>query len=222
MIDAIERVSCGYCGEPVTQAAKRGPRPRLYCNDVCRQLAYRKRQHEQAQEALRQRWADYLPGTQELLEDIMQTHGEALASHIVDAISDELSTRGTRIAELERQVKDLQAGQISAELVRRTTRRKKPPKPLPLPSDLVYWRHFANLHAVPQNEVMRAMQAGFVHCMKGDWMVESGYPITEALDEKGRRDFWIQFHASDKFRNCDTCPHSIVNSVLVYGKKESE
>src|SRR5438045_7798273 len=90
MIDTIEQTStCQYCGNPVMQAAKRGPRLRLYCNDVCRQLAYRKRQHEQAQDALRQRWADYLPSTKELLEEIMQAHGEALADRIVDAISDE-------------------------------------------------------------------------------------------------------------------------------------
>src|SRR5947208_13931228 len=89
MIAQIEQTSCLYCGQPVMQAAKRGPRLRLYCNDVHRQLAYRKRQHEQAQEAVRRRWAEYLPSTKELLEEIMQAHGEALADRIVDAISDE-------------------------------------------------------------------------------------------------------------------------------------
>lgn len=34
---------CGYCRQPVTQLTGRGHRPRRYCNDACKQAAYRAR-----------------------------------------------------------------------------------------------------------------------------------------------------------------------------------
>jgi len=88
---------------------------------------------------------------------------------------------------------------------KKTTGRTKQPENT-LPEGLVPWRAFANLHTVPQNVIRDAWKAGFVHIVRGKWNV-AGQSITEALDAKGQRDFWVQFHILDSFRPCDTCPH---------------
>jgi hypothetical protein len=37
---------CGYCGKSITRRKEKGGREREYCNDTCRQLAYRARHPE--------------------------------------------------------------------------------------------------------------------------------------------------------------------------------
>src|SRR5438034_8286268 len=105
MIDIAEKTHCKDCGAPLVQAERQGPHKKEFCNPTCRQRWHRKQQAKQAQEAVRQRWADYLPSTQEMLEEIMQAHGEHLASRVVDAISDE---QEAQIAALEKEIHKLQ------------------------------------------------------------------------------------------------------------------
>lgn len=38
-----DETMCGQCGQPVKQLTGRGHRPRRYCDDACKQAAYRAR-----------------------------------------------------------------------------------------------------------------------------------------------------------------------------------
>src|SRR5438876_7131330 len=100
------QTTCLYCGRPLIQAEKKVTRPRQYCNDVHRQLAYRKRHRQRQLEAMRQRWSGYREATKALLEDILREYGEALASRVESAISDE---QEARIAALQSEKAVLQA-----------------------------------------------------------------------------------------------------------------
>jgi hypothetical protein len=78
--------------------------------------------------------------------------------------------------------------------------------PVPLPDDLVTLQDFADKHFVSRNEAERLRQTGAITAVKGNWIVGK-QRITVALDAKGRRDFWGQFHETQGFRACDNCPH---------------
>jgi hypothetical protein len=79
--------------------------------------------------------------------------------------------------------------------------------PMPLPDDLVTLQAFADLHFVSRNEAERLRKTGAITAVKGNWTVGK-QRVTIALDVKGRRDFWVQFHETPGFRACDYCPHS--------------
>src|SRR5437868_2388067 len=90
----------------------------------------------------------------------------ATAEYFLDGL---IALRGNpqqrRIVELERQVSQQEAHiakleQEIATLKAKPGKRKKPEEPLSLPIDLVYWRQFANLHGVSQNEVTQAVSRG--------------------------------------------------------------
>lgn len=91
MIEQVtETTYCKACGEPLVQAARRGPHSREYCNDTCRQRGKRARDErkarEQQQAAMRERWSGYLPEVQQVLEDVMQLHSVGLAERVTNAI----------------------------------------------------------------------------------------------------------------------------------------
>jgi len=65
---------------------------------------------------------------------------------------------------------------------------------------------FVALHAVSSNEADRLWKAGFIHIVKHS-KAEGKHRQAIALDEQGRHDFWVQFHATPGFRSCDQCPH---------------
>jgi endogenous inhibitor of DNA gyrase (YacG/DUF329 family) len=130
--------------------------------------------------------------------------------------------RERRITELEQRIAELehenariveQAGLLKhyrddqAPTSPKKARGKKRGEPVPLPAELVYWRRFANNHGIAQNALTDAVSRGFIHLVQGAWKMESGGYVTQALDARGQHEFWIQFHASDTFRTCDTCPH---------------
>ena len=79
----------------------------------------------------------------------------------------------------------------------------------PLPDDLITLQAFADQHFVSRNEAERLRQTGAITAVKGTWTVGK-QRVTVALDAKGRRDFWVQFHETQGFRACDDCPHSHV------------
>ena len=81
--------------------------------------------------------------------------------------------------------------------------------PVPLPDDLVTLQAFADQHYVNRNEAERLQKTGAITAVKGTWTVGK-QRVTVALDAKGRRDFWAQFHETQGFRACDDCPHSRV------------
>ncbi len=83
-----EVICCGACHNPVTQIGG-GHRVRKYCNDACKQRAYRTRQEERRREAMRQRWAGYRPRTQELLESALRYHEPEVVNLMLEALEAE-------------------------------------------------------------------------------------------------------------------------------------
>jgi chromosome segregation ATPase len=125
MIDPAIETRCKACGEKLQQAARRGPHPREYCNDTCRQRAKRARDErkyrEQQQVAMRERWGEYPPEVQQALENVMQTQSVGLAEQVAGAIKaayegntslsrntvayqEKLQACANRVEKLERQV----------------------------------------------------------------------------------------------------------------------
>jgi hypothetical protein len=64
------------------------------------------------------------------------------------------------------------------------------------------------MHSVAQNEVRQLIKLGLIHVVSGKWSTPKGR-LEEALDQEGRREFWVQLHTSDGFQTCDDCPHEI-------------
>jgi hypothetical protein len=121
-----------------------------------------------------------------------------------------------RLTEMERLVEQLQHKQ-QQEVLLETKRRIGTTKPrasqsrpstqdMPLPEGLVPLQTFVALHAVSSNEAERRWKAGFIHIVKQPEARGKRRQII-ALDEQGRRDFWVQFHATPGFQSCDQCPH---------------
>jgi hypothetical protein len=82
----------------------------------------------------------------------------------------------------------------------------------PLPEGLVLLHTFVSLHTVSSNEAEKRWKAGFIHIVK-HLRAEGKQRQTIALDEQGRRDFWVQFHTTPGFRSCDQCPHPAPGQV---------
>jgi len=83
-----------YCKRLIEQAPG-GHRKREYCDDVCRQTAHRYRREQKERERLqaemRARWTGLLSETQQVLEDVLQSHGPTLASRVAVAVRAEVS-----------------------------------------------------------------------------------------------------------------------------------
>jgi hypothetical protein len=124
----------------------------------------------------------------------------------------------SRIAELERRLSEIELLVEQLRHERQETKRravaKKPLASQPrvstedalLPEGLVLLQAFVALHAVSSNEADKRWKAGFIHIVKHS-RAEGKQHQTIALDGQGRRDFWVQFHATPGFRSCDQCPH---------------
>ncbi len=124
-----------------------------------------------------------------------------------------------RVADLERQLQRVMLAQqamtasSSQPLERSGTKtrgspRASPPVQTTLPDHLVTLPMFADRHGISRNETERRRSAGFIHAVKGSWIIGK-HKITAALDAQGRHDFWVQFHASPGFQACNDCPHSV-------------
>jgi hypothetical protein len=81
-------ILCGACHNPVAQVSG-GHQPRRYCNDACKQMAYRRRQEENRREAMRQRWRGYKPRTQEILESTLRYRDLETVNLIVQTLEAE-------------------------------------------------------------------------------------------------------------------------------------
>ena len=74
-------MDCKACGRELVQAGG-GHRRREYCDENCRQLAFRLRREQQHKDAVAARWARFTPGTQQFLDWLTQKYGEALAGAV--------------------------------------------------------------------------------------------------------------------------------------------
>ncbi len=131
------------------------------------------------------------------------------------ALESRIGALERRLSEMERLVEQLQRERRDVQL--ETKRRTGATKPLvsrsrpstegmPLPEGRVLLHEFVALHAVSSNEADKRWKAGFIYVVK---QPEAGGKRrqTISLDEQGRHDFWVQFHATPGFRSCDQCPH---------------
>jgi predicted nucleic acid-binding Zn ribbon protein len=146
---------------------------------------------------------------------------EEIQRYNADVAQQKLEQAQQRILKLEQQVEIQRqrlgqyyqlvhngtAGEQEAPPQKKRTKKAASPAEL-LPPELVAWRSFSNLHNVRHNDVTEAFKRGAVRLTRGNWKLETGYSVTEALDEQGRHDFWVQFHNVVGFRSCDACPHS--------------
>jgi hypothetical protein len=130
-----------------------------------------------------------------------------------DATDGRLAELESRLQQLELQVQQLiDVQQVMPQSVARPSPVEQKQKPRatrevsPLPDHLVPLQAFADQHFVNRNEAERLWKMGAITAVKGTWIVEK-QRITVALDAKGRRDFWVQFHETQGFRACDDCPH---------------
>ena len=117
----------------------------------------------------------------------------------------------SRLQQVEQQVQQLIDAQRAMPVpgAQKPSQKTKQPTQVgtPLPDDLVTLQAFADQHFVNRNDAERLRQTGAITAVKGNWTVGK-QRVTVALDAKGRRDFWVQFHETQGFRACDDCPHS--------------
>jgi hypothetical protein len=137
------------------------------------------------------------------------------------ALESHIAALERRLAEVERQLEQLRNAQQDVQL--ETKRRTGATKPrasrsrpftedAPLSEGLVLLHTFVSLHAVSSNEAERRWKAGFIHIVKQPLAGDKRRQMI-ALDGQGRRDFWVQFHATPGFRPCDQCPHTAPEHV---------
>ncbi len=135
-----------------------------------------------------------------------------------------------RLAEMERRLRQLEVQVQQLLDVQRVTsspaKQKQPhvtklrTEANSLPDGYLLLQSFADLHGISRNEAERRWRSGFITGKKGKWTQERQRE-TIALDARGRRDFWVQFHQTDGFRPCDACPHVDQDPVWTE-QKESE
>src|SRR5712691_7133402 len=126
-----------------------------------------------------------------------------------NATDHRLAELDSRLQQVELQIQQL----IDAQRVTPVAGAQKPPQKTkqpaqvetPLPDDLVHLQAFADQHFVNRNEAERLWKMGAITAVKGTW-IAGKQRVTVALDAKGQRDFWVQFHETQGFRACDLCP----------------
>ncbi|MGB8348211.1 MAG: hypothetical protein WCD86_25240 [Ktedonobacteraceae bacterium] len=89
------------------------------------------------------------------------------------------------------------------------TRTKKNHRGKKLPQTLVLLRVFAEQHRVSVKQASAAGQSGKIAVVRGKWLVNSRW-ATEALDQRGRQEFYGVFHTKEGFLPCNDCPHEHV------------
>jgi hypothetical protein len=114
-----EKTTCKGCGNEIVQRDG-GHRKRHYCDDACRQNAFRKRreqtEHEQHQAKIREQFGTLQPKTLQFYDTIIQISGPELAQHVAYAINAEcghqtyalreITTQG--VWQLQKRVSDLE------------------------------------------------------------------------------------------------------------------
>ncbi len=91
-----DTTQCQYelCNRPIQQVPG-GHRKRRYCDDNCKQGAYRLRleraERERKEQAMKERWGDFTPQLQQALEVAMEITSIDFAGTLADAIRHELN-----------------------------------------------------------------------------------------------------------------------------------
>jgi hypothetical protein len=80
--------TCKECARPITQL-EGSHRRREYCDDTCKQTAYRASQEEKRKAEVCQHWTSYSEKTQNQLEWFMNRYGRDFAKMIADLITSE-------------------------------------------------------------------------------------------------------------------------------------
>ena len=86
------------------------------------------------------------------------------------------------------------------------TRAKNKHRSKNLPHALVLLRVFAEQHHISAKQVSTANKTGKISVVRGKWLVNSRW-ATEALDQRGRQEFYAAFHTKQGFVLCEHCPH---------------
>lgn len=75
---------CKWCHRPIR--VRVACRPRLYCSNACKQLAYRWKREETKRNRIRGQWQSYSKASQNHLERLLSQYGEEAAQIALDAI----------------------------------------------------------------------------------------------------------------------------------------
>ncbi len=75
---------CKQCQRPIR--VRVGCRPREYCNNACKQLAYRFNREEKKRNHIRQQWQGYSSDSRDCLEKLLRLYGEEAAQLALNAI----------------------------------------------------------------------------------------------------------------------------------------
>jgi hypothetical protein len=103
----------------------------------------------------------------------------------------------------EQQITPVESTSVPATPVQ-VSEQHKPVESGAAPEGFTWLNDFADLHGMSRNEANRRWQSGMIAGQK----IHTGKrraPV--AIAEKGKRDFWVQFHEMAGFRSCDHCPH---------------
>jgi len=99
----------------------------------------------------------------------------------------ELEALDMRLEEAERTIEQLKKRRSPAASTKKApTSAKKRSRSTTLPSDLVTWRSFARLHAIPERAVAKAIKEQKVWPERGYWKLK-GVVVKEALDYVGQK-----------------------------------
>jgi len=99
----------------------------------------------------------------------------------------ELEALDMRLEEAERTIEQLKKRRSPAASTKKApTSAKKRSRSTTLPSDLVTWRSFARLHAIPERAVAKAIKEQKVWPEQGYWKLK-GVVVKEALDYVGQK-----------------------------------
>ncbi len=88
----VEQTTCIVCGQSINQTGG-GHRIRLYCDDTCKQAAFRARREQEHTDEVTRRWSSFTAETRTFLDWLRDRHGEDLAVNVEHAIEREGSNR---------------------------------------------------------------------------------------------------------------------------------
>ena len=77
-----------------------------------------------------------------------------------------------------------------------------------LPIGYTPLRVFARVHGVSVKAADHASKSAKIAVKSGKWLYKSRY-IFEALDARGKHDFYELFHERESFQRCNRCPHAL-------------
>lgn len=141
----------------------------------------------------------------------------AMMGQRIQTLEDQLAAQAT---ESERRIQSLEqyVERLTAQIALLQARKK--PGLTELPAHLESLYGFIRKHYINSNEVRALIKMGAIHPVEGKWSTPTGR-VEEALDEVGRREFWVQLHDHPEFLSCDDCPHMTQTDVQASKKRGS-